>query len=803
MDYMQGSRQVPNVSKYRSARLPTSTRHAPSSQEPSLAVSNGNDSMTRSRSRYHRKNIPKTQVTARAPQTPADVPRAKQRHLATLAALTGEPFESVSDDDNNAPISQHNSQPQLLPYRAHAKAERETSRPDQNGTLRSRHSGMEADTRGTRTAESGQNIPNTAKATDQSPLSQPDNVTTRATQPDYQSSQQGRTKNSLETRSPDQAQAGSLKGKLHQARDQIPIEQPVERYLSHVERNQGRNGQKQNAPIDAQGNANQALLFLGTDAPVSAINAGERKVLIKYDDSSISLPVNPNTTPLDLMESAAKALDTTIKPQSHRLMEFFHQLALERALRSYENVRDVMNSWEGDVDNHLYLVNKAGKQETDFTDIEGPADKPPEVSMTLYHSPRPGRWDKRWTILREDGQISISKREGEPLENLCHLSDFDIYVPTRHQKRKIKSPKKICFAIKSQQKSSMFLSGQNFIHFFATNDKDLAAKFHQAIWGWRSWYLVHVLGRGRIASTSMPKNLLHTRRGSISSSSHSDRPYNLDHNEPNRRAIPVSIRGGALPTLHAAQKSGGITPPTAFPKHFVHQANDELTVTSLTPTPSTAPQRSNSIRQVSRPNRPTTSRSRSNSMTSKIEEFKAPSQSTRKSPSKRDIPKPLVDLTPMFQEPPQHTRKGRGVTAEPGKQLVDQIADPELEPGFTMIPSATTWRRPGDAMPALNTASSPPQRQATRHWRGKQSTDERRPFDLHERSGKVSGGDEPFTGGLLSKQTQHGQVQAALGHVTQSSFRATNKPLINFDENFKPSGQGLSSRKEESFAAAH
>ena len=238
--------------------------------------------------------------------------------------------------------------------------------------------------------------------------------------------------------------------------------------------------------------------------PRSAVNAGERRVVIKYRESVLSLPVTPTTTPYDLLKYASTSMSNPFDPQQSVLLESFTQLGLERSLRRYEHVRNVMNSWDHDTQNNLIVAatsaNALSKSDLDPRLLP---KQPAGTSLYMYHSQRPGRWDKRWVSLKQDGQMSISKREdGSESFNICHLSDFDIYKPTQRQMKKLRPPKNICFAIKSQQKSAMFLNGANFVHFFATTDGPSTETWCSAIRTWRSWYLVTVLGEGQEQGSS-------------------------------------------------------------------------------------------------------------------------------------------------------------------------------------------------------------------------------------------------------------------------------------------------------------
>ncbi len=126
-------------------------------------------------------------------------------------------------------------------------------------------------------------------------------------------------------------------------------------------------------------------------------------------------------------------------------------------------------------------------------------EPPRGFTVLMYHAQRSGgKWQKRYVSLLESGQLISSKKADASLsdrdaQSLCHLSDFDIYTPTEAQMRRVlKPPKKFCFAVKSQQKASVFISNpDNFVHYFCAEDDGTADTFHAMVHGWRSWYLVN------------------------------------------------------------------------------------------------------------------------------------------------------------------------------------------------------------------------------------------------------------------------------------------------------------------------
>lgn len=480
----------------------------------------------------------------------------------------------------------------------------------------------------------------------------------------------------------------------------------------------------------------------GTDAPVSAVNAGQRFVLVKFGDASAQLTVTPFTQVQDLLQAAAQQISRDIEPDTFIVIESFQQIGLERPLRQYERIRDVMNSWALDTDGSLIIVPPSSMEAIAQLEAQNvPAEKPSETTVYCYYSHRPRKWDKRYVTLRADGQVTISKKENlKDATNICHLSDFDIYSPSaRSSAKEIKPPKKICLAIKSQQKSSMFLSTDNFVHFFSTNDRAVADKWHEAVQSWRSWYLVNKVGA---ANPVKPVDEVDRKASLVQSATRmipqrdasSDKPRSLNRQnsepEPTRRSVEHT-RKESVPRRKTTREHR--PPPSSFPKTLAIDTNTSQHQTrtrqdwSPSEDPSDGVFNSSSLlgrtytqrQQAMREREEREKRAKQDPFAAQGLVSGSPVYSPIAQPSSRtntltqadaaahlgrtmslnQQQKPLVDLTPVFVEPPQHSRKGRGVTIEPGRQLIDAATGPELTPGTVNVPPATSWRRPPAEVP--------------------------------------------------------------------------------------------------------
>ncbi|KAJ5181307.1 hypothetical protein N7472_011267 [Penicillium cf. griseofulvum] len=478
----------------------------------------------------------------------------------------------------------------------------------------------------------------------------------------------------------------------------------------------------------------------GLDAPVSAVNAGERHAIVKYGDATVDLTVTPSTLVHDLLLDATKHLSRDIDAEKFILMESYSQVGLERPLRRYEHVREVMNSWSHDADNQFIVIPPSSVEALNQLDAgHAPSGQPSPVTVHIYHSQRRHKWDKRYVTLRADGQVTISKKEdAKDQTNICHISDYDIYFPSaRALNKDIKPPKKLCFAIKSQQKSSMFLSTENFLHFFSTSDKSIADTWYRAVQRWRSWYLVNKKGAGQKPETEPSLKRAGMKRSS-------NQPRNVPNEAPllkretstesPKRESSDQQRPASSKDIFPRKKTlrGHGPPPSSYPqaltldtdldgpftdKHALVSGISPQEVETSTFAPSgllgrTYTQRQTAMRErddrdkrakqeaftgsgfmaggsTHPPGYDSNPNSRTNTMT------RAPDSSiSNRTPSLKQ--KPLIDLTPVYAEPPQHSRKskGHGVKVQPGMQLIDGATGPDQTPGGIPIPPSTSWRRP-------------------------------------------------------------------------------------------------------------
>jgi hypothetical protein len=561
-----------------------------------------------------------------------------------------------------------------------------------------------------------------------------------------------------------------------------------------------------------------------------------------------------------LLKSASTCLGESIDVRTAVLLESFQKVGLQRPLRNYEHVRDVMNSWDDDKQNDLLIIDSVADRinQQDLLASHAPDEKPESMGCYIHYSSKPGKWSKRYFTLRSDGQLVMSKNESskeKDQENICHLSDFDIYMPTERKLSKVKAPKKICYAVKSQQKSTMFMDESRFVHFFCTNDRNTASLFYKSLHSWRSWYLKHIMGEGLKPKAPEPKathalpgrhmpsstGTSHTRN-TASVGSH----YQLGtfaplldlgqfKSEPKEEtwkpgSFPDDEPLGRLGTkaMHQRKMSSRAKapPPTAYHLNVMPetttapdngqnsltrtttgQENDTFAPTGLlgrkysqrqrtAAERGEAPQKSaqaftegpsllNTVAFTGQLAANDSGLGRRSSVRSNGHHRRTSSDIAR-SASVRSKPKPLVDLTPQYREPPQHARKGKGFVPEGGAPLVESANCIALVEDAIKIPSSTDWRaRPTTARTQGHGTYGTGGHERTRSLKGRGEALASYAVNNHDGAPMDNGG--AFTGGglLATSRAGIGQGHALVGHGVMDGSKARG-PMIDFagDEQF-------------------
>ncbi|KAF2827034.1 hypothetical protein CC86DRAFT_370109 [Ophiobolus disseminans] len=584
---------------------------------------------------------------------------------------------------------------------------------------------------------------------------------------------------------------------------------------------------------------------LGIDAPTSAVNAGDRRVTVVCGKKRILLPVTPTTTPLDLIKTAATILTEPIDVRTAVMQELFVKVSIVRPLRNYEYVRDVMNSWDADNQNELTIIDSEldGIDQDDLLAYKVPETRPEGMSCFIQYSSRPGKWSKRYLTLRADGQLVLAKNEKvkeKDQENVLTMTDYDIYTVTQKKLARVKPPKKICFAVKSLQKSNIFADESQYVHFFCTNDRNTATMFYKALQQWRSWYLKYQKGEGLKKKAPAQRKLSGGESGPHASSHNRGESVGshyqlgafsslLDLEDFNKKLDSIEVhKPGEFPedkplsgldtrAMHARKKSLRVKqpPPSAFNRSAPaldtssqNLARQNSTRRSLDQTEEetfasggllgrTYTHRQREVQnREQKQNGPFTEGpslisgmdrlaavnndsglNRSSSVRSS--QHKRNSSDLRRTASKRvpGMPEPLIDLTPAYRPPPQHANKGRGYN--PGATAGPLVESATSIEEAIKLPPSQDWRaRPTTQGRGAHGTYGTGNFERTRSLKGR--GEPLAAYTVNNHSGAPDDDREAFTGGLLA-QAGYSQGFAPVGRGVMDGSKATG-PMIDLRE---------------------
>lgn len=237
-------------------------------------------------------------------------------------------------------------------------------------------------------------------------------------------------------------------------------------------------------------------------------------VTVRYRGEHVDVPITDYADTVDVLRKASELMKLPVAPAASNLHECCGPHGIERRLRRYERIDEVLNSWPENSQNSLVIRHACGPYSDKDLDISYvPLNKsPPWFTLQVHHCARPGKWNKRWVTLLRDGQMLSSKKASfSPAEKdcqlLCDLSCYDIYTPMDEPAilldegrglksarpspvKSLKPPKRWVFAIRSQERSTTYAEDCNYVHFFCTDDPAIANKFQTFVHTWRSWYIV-------------------------------------------------------------------------------------------------------------------------------------------------------------------------------------------------------------------------------------------------------------------------------------------------------------------------
>ncbi|BGO96754.1 hypothetical protein NBRC10513v2_000690 [Rhodotorula toruloides] len=186
------------------------------------------------------------------------------------------------------------------------------------------------------------------------------------------------------------------------------------------------------------------------------------------------------------------------------LWESWRSTGLERPIREYELVSDVLKSWDQESNALFFRRTTMWPVLSAHARIHPPVPKSGQIQLEV----KKGKWSKR-TLELKDGTITYSKSEkGKDSTVLCQLASFDVFLVSGQAAERLKAPKPYVFALKSRLTRAHFEEASEWCHFLSTKTPEEAA----------SWVKT-ILEAGNTFARQREQAVLGTASGSSTSSS--------------------------------------------------------------------------------------------------------------------------------------------------------------------------------------------------------------------------------------------------------------------------------------------
>ncbi|KAH6575688.1 hypothetical protein BASA82_000783 [Batrachochytrium salamandrivorans] len=140
------------------------------------------------------------------------------------------------------------------------------------------------------------------------------------------------------------------------------------------------------------------------------------------------------------------------------LFELCNDIGVERPIRDWEIVTDIISAWDSANSVNAIVMKKYGYRVT--LSCKSLTGRFPRVQGYLYLELKPGKWQKRFCVLRDS--IIYYYQEADKLSTetmLCNLLQFDVYTLSQHKKR---TPTEFYFALRSTGSPSVYESKEDY-----------------------------------------------------------------------------------------------------------------------------------------------------------------------------------------------------------------------------------------------------------------------------------------------------------------------------------------------------
>jgi len=196
----------------------------------------------------------------------------------------------------------------------------------------------------------------------------------------------------------------------------------------------------------------------------------EHRVFIDSHLRHITVAVSATTVVREVVEGARAQglLSSGSDAQGgFALWEICRALGVERPLREFEVVADVVKSWDGEA--NILIIKRSFLWPVLASSLR--AQPAPSKSGWVQVELRPGKWAKKWLELRDASLTAAKGESGKDRTQLVPLASFDAFAVAPHTVQALKPPKPFVIALKSRLPRSHFEKEQEYCIFIGLRDE--------------------------------------------------------------------------------------------------------------------------------------------------------------------------------------------------------------------------------------------------------------------------------------------------------------------------------------------
>ncbi|KAF9911661.1 hypothetical protein EC991_002779 [Linnemannia zychae] len=223
------------------------------------------------------------------------------------------------------------------------------------------------------------------------------------------------------------------------------------------------------------------------------------RIYIQTEIDFKSVNLAPNSTALDALQMLQER-GCFGQPGDGRyhdrwtIFEYSKEFLIERPLRDFEVILDVMKTWEADKDNKMICKSFPARNELTAQEVirlVGPAGQEGFVRPHgwVHIEMKKSKWVKRYLHITDTAvyHSKDAKFNGESM--LCLLRNFDVYAVQIPRK---KAPTKFGFALKSSDKIHLFETPEDdYIHYICTDSGESLREWLAGLRAAKGMFMYH------------------------------------------------------------------------------------------------------------------------------------------------------------------------------------------------------------------------------------------------------------------------------------------------------------------------